>query len=172
MFQGDRSPLSSLLIPNTEEPGQYERTSDPRTIAEALATTNRLSLKASFASPFVSGNLAVLGKDGFTNEVEEILTGTSALGETEAQKEFLQNFVGVIDGAIAVRVGGEPNPENVEIICEIAKQVGLAIKPCEDLLDAIYYLSKISGDEACRIIICGSLHLARDVRKISTTKFK
>ena len=92
--------------------------------------------------------------------------------KNKCKKEFLQNFVGVVDYTIAVRVDGEPNPENVEIICEVAKQIGLAIKPCDDLLDAIYDLNKIAGDDAYRMIICGSLHLARDVRKILTTKFK
>ncbi len=92
--------------------------------------------------------------------------------KNKCKKEFLQNFVEVVDYTIAVRVDGEPNPENSEVICEVAKQIGLAIKPCDDLLNAIYDLNKIAGDDACRIIICGSLHLARDLRKILTTKFK
>lgn len=92
--------------------------------------------------------------------------------KNKCKKEFLQNFVGLIDCAIAVRVDGEPNPESAEIICEIGKQVKLDMKPCDDLLDALYHLNKMAGDQAYRIIICGSLHLARDIKKILTTKFK
>ncbi len=85
--------------------------------------------------------------------------------KNKCKKEFLENFVNVVDEACAVRVDGEPNPEDAEIIAEIGEAVGLKILPQEDLLEAIYSLSKLVGDEACRVVICGSLHLARDVRK-------
>lgn len=85
--------------------------------------------------------------------------------KNKCKKEFLKNFVNVVDGAIAVRVDGEPNPEEADVICKIAAEVGLKMNPCEDLLDAIYYLNKMAEDFACKIIICGSLHLARDVKK-------
>ncbi len=85
--------------------------------------------------------------------------------KNKCKKEFLQNFVGIADGAVAVRVDGEPNPESAEVICKIAATIGLVMKPCDSLLDAIYYLSELAKNEPCRIVICGSLHLARDVKK-------
>ena len=86
--------------------------------------------------------------------------------KNKCKKEFLQNFVGVVDYTIAVRVDGEPNPENVEIICEVAKQIGLAIKPCDDLLDAIYDLNKIAGDDAARFGARLRTHLAIEIGRI------
>ena len=90
--------------------------------------------------------------------------------KNKCKPEFLKNFVGVVDGAIAVRVDGEPNPEDAEAICAIAAKIGLAAQPCDDLLDAIYHCNKLADGNACRIIICGSLHLARDVKKFGNAK--
>lgn len=85
--------------------------------------------------------------------------------KNKCKPEFLANFINVVDGTIAVRVDGEPNPEDAEVICEIAKKIGLVAQPCDDLLDAIYHCNKLADGNACRIVICGSLHLARDVKK-------
>jgi len=84
--------------------------------------------------------------------------------KNKCKEDFLKNFIEV-DAAVAIRVDGEPNPEDVETICKIAAKAGLTMKPCADILDAIHYLSKLAQDHPCRIIICGSLHLARDVKK-------
>lgn len=84
----------------------------------------------------------------------------------KCRKEFLEKFreVGEI---IAVRVDGEPYPESAEVISGIGKEIGINIFPAEDLLDAIFHISKMCTSEPCRITICGSLHLARDVKKFS-----
>lgn len=74
---------------------------------------------------------------------------------------FLEKFKNVAE-VIAVRVNGEPYPESAEKISEIGEEIGMKIFAADDLLDAISY---IKTDEACLVIICGSLHLARDVRK-------
>ena len=85
--------------------------------------------------------------------------------KNKCRPQFLENFIGVADEMVAIRVDGEPNPEDAEVISKIATEIGLPAKACNDLLDAIYYLKKLSDNMPCRIVICGSLHLARDVKK-------
>jgi dihydrofolate synthase/folylpolyglutamate synthase len=87
--------------------------------------------------------------------------------KNKCKKEFLANFIKVADEVVAIRVDGEPYPEEAEIITEIGKLINLKISPQLDLLDAINYLAKSVNYQPCKIIICGSLHLARDVRKFS-----
>lgn len=84
--------------------------------------------------------------------------------KNKCKKEFLENFRNVADEIIAVRVDGEPNPESAEVIKIIGNEIRLDITSQNDLLEAIDYLNK-NYNEKLRIIICGSLHLARDVRK-------
>ena len=83
----------------------------------------------------------------------------------KCKKEFLEKFLNVADELVAVRVDGEPYPEESEIIAKKAAEIGIKIFAAGDLLDAFYHISKTSDNQACRVIICGSLHLARDVRK-------
>ena len=83
----------------------------------------------------------------------------------KCKKEFLEKFRS--RKIHAIRVDGEPYPESSETIYEIGKKSNLNIKKNDDLLDAIYKISKEVGDKSCRIIICGSLHLARDVKKFN-----
>ncbi len=82
----------------------------------------------------------------------------------KCKKEFLEKFRNIAE-VIAVRVEGEPYPEKSEKIVEIGKEISMQIFAAEDLFEAIYYIDKASGNEACRVIICGSLHLVRDVKK-------
>ncbi len=81
--------------------------------------------------------------------------------------EFLENFINLVDGICSIRVSGEPNPESAEIISDIGQSIGLNIIPQADIEEAINYLAKSINYNQCRIIICGSLHLARDVSKFS-----
>lgn len=83
---------------------------------------------------------------------------------SKCKKEFLEKFRNVAE-VVAVRVDGEPYPERSEVIAGIGEEIGMKIFAAENLLDAVDYVAKVCGDEACRIVICGSLHLARDVRK-------
>lgn len=85
--------------------------------------------------------------------------------KNKCKKEFLINFKNVADEIIAVRVDGEPNPENPEIIKTIGNEIGLEIISKDDLLEAIHYLAKKYNTTKLKIVICGSLHLARDVKK-------
>ncbi len=85
--------------------------------------------------------------------------------KNKCKKEFLLNFVNLANKVVAVRVEGEPYPEDSQIIAKIGAQVGLEIEACADLQDALHYIQKNYGHENCRVIICGSLHLARDVKK-------
>ncbi len=94
----------------------------------------------------------------------------AGFSKNKCRENFLLNFRNIADEIIAIRVDGEPNPEDSQIICEIGKKCEIKINPQNDLLDAIYYLSKTAGNNPARIIICGSLHLARDVRKFGKIK--
>ncbi len=85
--------------------------------------------------------------------------------KNKCKKEFLENFLNIADLTLAIRVEGEPNPEDALVIKKIGDEIRLPIKDMNNLEEAIYYLSELVKDDACRIIICGSLHLARDVRK-------
>ncbi len=84
--------------------------------------------------------------------------------KNKCKTEFLENFINVIDEYSAVRVQGEPNPETAEIISNIGKSIGLKITAEENIEEAISHLAKSINYQQCRIIICGSLHLARDVK--------
>jgi len=91
-----------------------------------------------------------------------VITGFS---RNKCKKEFLEKFRNIAE-IIAVTVDGEPYPERSEIIAEIGSSIGLKIFAADDLLDAIYRIAEIC-DAPCRIVICGSLHLARDVKKFN-----
>jgi dihydrofolate synthase/folylpolyglutamate synthase len=86
-----------------------------------------------------------------------------------------ENFVNKFENIarlIAVRVNGEPYAEDPEVICKIAKKFDPEIKGFDDLIDALNHISQIANDQAVRVVICGSLHLARDVKKYSKLIFK
>ena len=77
--------------------------------------------------------------------------------------EFLEKFKDIAE-IFAVRVDGEPYPESSENIVDVAKKYGIFVNNGENLLNAINLIENKSLNEPYRIIICGSLHLARDVR--------
>ena len=77
--------------------------------------------------------------------------------------EFLEKFKDIAE-IFAVRVDGEPYPESSENIVAVAKKHGIVVNNGENLLNAINLIENKSLNEPYRIIICGSLHLARDVR--------
>lgn len=85
----------------------------------------------------------------------------------KCKKEFLGKFCNIAEEIIAVRVDGEPYPEESEMIAKIGEEIGAKIFAAGDLLDAFHYLRN-SCKQPCRIVICGSLHLARDVKKFGT----
>ncbi len=72
----------------------------------------------------------------------------------------------MIDFIYAIRVAGEPNPEDADII--VKKIINIPNEVAENLSDAIDFLAKKS-DKSCRIIIAGSLYLARDIRHSQLT---
>ena len=84
----------------------------------------------------------------------------------KCKKEFLEKFKNISE-VIAVRVDGEPYPESSEIISELGSSIGMKIYASNDLPDAISYAAKSIDYQPCRIVICGSLHLARDIKKFS-----
>jgi dihydrofolate synthase/folylpolyglutamate synthase len=85
----------------------------------------------------------------------------------KCKKEFLEKFKNLAE-IVAVRVDGEPYPEESETISKIGAEIDMKIFAAEDLLEALFYISKLTTSEPCRVIICGSLHLARDVKKFNS----
>lgn len=83
--------------------------------------------------------------------------------KNKCKKEFLEKLKE--QEIIAVKVDGEPYPERAEVIIEIGKEINLKIHAAEDLVEAIDYVAKKMTNKKCRIVICGSLHLARDMKK-------
>jgi len=80
----------------------------------------------------------------------------------KCKKEFLEKFKDVAQ-VLAVRVNGEPYPEDPQIISEIGLEIGMNIPAFSDLDDALQFIN-----ESCRVVICGSLHLARDVKRLGS----
>ncbi len=94
------------------------------------------------------------------NKKNFVIVGFS---RNKCKANFLEKFKNIAE-IIAVRVDGEPYPESFEVICEIAKKSKITAKGFADLHEAICSID----EEPCRIVICGSLHLARDVKKFSS----
>lgn len=82
--------------------------------------------------------------------------------KNKCKPKFLEKFKNVAE-LVAVRVNGEPYPEDPEVISKIGEEIGMKIVPFSNLSDALYFISKNTADP-CRVVICGSLHLARDVK--------
>lgn len=85
--------------------------------------------------------------------------------KNKCKKEFIEKFEDTAHKIIAVTVEGEPYPEKSENIAQIIASSKINYSTSEDILDAIYQISQECDEEICRIIICGSLYLARDVKK-------
>ena len=67
-----------------------------------------------------------------------------------------------------VDYAGELSLQNVRdlfTILEWNNQNNIKIKTSEDLLSAVYEISK--NQQSKRVVICGSIHLARDLKKYS-----
>lgn len=90
--------------------------------------------------------------------------------KNKCKKEFLEKFKNVAE-VLAVRVDGEPYPEEAEVIAKVGESIGMKIFAAEDILDALHHIKKICGNQPCRVVICGSLHLARDVKKFAKMVF-
>jgi len=77
---------------------------------------------------------------------------------------FLNKFKNIAK-IIAIKVNGEPYPEEPERICEIAKSGNINVINGIELIEALRIIKRISKSRPTRIVICGSLHLARDVEE-------
>ncbi len=85
----------------------------------------------------------------------------------KSKPELFLPFKDIIDFVCAIRVAGEPNPEEAEVIVEKVLESGIEeVIAQDDLFDAINFLVNLDPSNPCRIIICGSLYLARDAKKI------
>jgi len=81
--------------------------------------------------------------------------------------EFLQHINKNANLIIAVRVEGEPFPENSTTIASIGQLSNINIIDKKNLEDAFIFLNKNFLNKNLRIVICGSFHLARDVEFLS-----
>ena len=79
----------------------------------------------------------------------------------KVRESFFVFFENMIDFICPIRVAGEPNPENANIIAK--KIINIRNQPQDNLFDAIDFLANNKSNKNCRIIIAGSLYLARDV---------
>lgn len=84
--------------------------------------------------------------------------------KNKCKKEFLLNFKNIAK-LIAVKVEGEPYPESLEVIYKIGNDCGLEITTKDNIFEAINFV-KNQKEQKVRVVICGSLHLARDVKNI------
>ena len=84
--------------------------------------------------------------------------------------KFLEKFKDIAE-IVAIKVNGEPYPETPEHIVEIAKNHEIEVKNGEDLLKSLNLIENEYANQPYRIIICGSLHLARDVRHFNKITF-
>lgn len=85
--------------------------------------------------------------------------------KNKSKAEFFLPFKNIVDCICAIRVDGEPNPEDAEIISQKISETGIKTTSQDDLIDAINFLAKLEPSKPCRIVICGSLYLARDLKK-------
>lgn len=88
--------------------------------------------------------------------------------KNKTKSEFFYSFKDIIDFICAIRVAGEPNPEETKDIVKKVLISGIEeINTADNLFDAINFLVNLDQQNPCRIIICGSLYLARDFKKIT-----
>lgn len=86
----------------------------------------------------------------------------------KSKPELFIPFKEIIDFICAIRVAGEPKPEEAETIKEnILKSEINEVATADDLFDAINFLKNLDRENPCRIIICGSLYLARDAKSVT-----
>jgi len=127
-------------------------------------------LKNSQSETFIDGAHNAAGAFALAKWILEDTTKTNfvicGFSRNKCKKEFLEKFRNIAE-VVAVRVNGEPYPESAERISEIGKEIEMNIFAADDLGEAVEYIAKKSEEKSCRIVICGSLHLARDVRKFA-----
>ncbi|MFT7099425.1 MAG: dihydrofolate synthase/folylpolyglutamate synthase, partial [Rickettsiales bacterium] len=83
--------------------------------------------------------------------------------KNKVKPEFFKPFKNIIDFICPIRVKNEPNPEEAKIIVEKVLQSGIKeVQAQDDLESALNFLINLDPQNPCRIIICGSLYLARD----------
>lgn len=116
-------------------------------VSGAYALTNWLE-EESALDKGTAKNIAILG-----------------FSRTKCKASFLKLINNVCEELIATRAQGESDPETSSAIKDIGNASDIKITEKEDLLEAFHYLSKKYPRQKLRIIICGSIHLARDLRK-------
>ena len=84
----------------------------------------------------------------------------------KAHQDFFNQFTNLIDFICPVRVEGEPNPENPEIIQQVIQksEITTSSEKQNNISNAIKFLSNINPKLPFRILICGSIYLARDIK--------
>lgn len=77
---------------------------------------------------------------------------------------FLKPFVVLVEAVCAVRVKLESLPESAEKIIQEGERLGLNMIYASGIDDALEKICQQSNKEPVRVIICGSLYLARDLK--------
>ncbi|MDA9818299.1 Mur ligase family protein [Flavobacteriaceae bacterium] len=88
--------------------------------------------------------------------------------KNKTKKEFLLPFVNLVECFLPIQVEGEPLPEITANIAKILQKIGVKYHEKDDLLEAIYFAGKKARTNECRIIICGSIYLAADIKKYNS----
>ncbi|RST62983.1 bifunctional folylpolyglutamate synthase/dihydrofolate synthase [Candidatus Aquarickettsia rohweri] len=81
-------------------------------------------------------------------------------------KGFLLPFKDKVEYVLAVPVEWEPDSENPEKIKNIAHNIGIKSIEFESLKEALQLCNKLSKGNSIRVIICGSLYLTADLKKL------
>ena len=79
-------------------------------------------------------------------------------------KTFLYPLKGYIKHLFAVKVRSEPLSEDPNKIVKIASSMGFKATASDSIIDAVYAI-KAQENKETRILVCGSLYLAGDVKK-------
>ena len=87
--------------------------------------------------------------------------------ENKATPLFFRPFSEMIDFICPIKVMGEPKSESSAKINEIIKESGInETQSANSLNQAIKFLKNLDSQNPCRIVICGSIYLARDFKNL------
>jgi dihydrofolate synthase/folylpolyglutamate synthase len=120
---------------------------------------------------FIDGAHNISGAQAIANflaEKTDALQNYIIVGRTKNTDSFnfLLRFKDIVKKIFAVRVQLEAMPQAPELIVSSGLKAGIEIEKANNILDAIEKISIICGTNPVRIIICGSLYLARDLKAI------
>jgi dihydrofolate synthase/folylpolyglutamate synthase len=120
---------------------------------------------------YIDGAHNIAGADILSKWIDKQDCATyliTAFTKGKAKVEFFNKFIKIVDFIAAIRCQEEPNSESEEVVQEAINKTNIKSSTFENLQDAIYYISNLKQDQKCKIIICGSFYLARDLKKYNS----